>query len=1052
MIQNTDMGLESGTCNVCSAPCSSCMHLNRAFMGSKAEEFSDENCRLGEANQHSMGETSNMHSVNSSHDSLSENAESRRALSENYQDSKCLEGLDDSTSCISRVSNASLVSGSHQISSDRINISCSSASVSRLGAEGSRSGPSVGMSEILSSKDADIPENLSECCMENVDSSLTKERAPIIVSSEKSLADRDNPINGTAKVSVKIYPKSESDTDNNVGDAKDEDHKFSAHDGLHEKAEEQVKSQPQSEDESDDSDVVEHDIKVCDICGDAGREDLLAICSRCSDGAEHTYCMRERLQKVPEGDWLCEECKYAEETANQRLDVEEKIIHKVSSTSQICGKRPSESVEVATSSKRQALESSTGSPKSSSPKRIVSLSRESSFKSLDKGKVKPGRQIPIRNRPGGGDIELARSVSTGSRSQTAKSTLLKSSSFNNFNSKPRVKPFDEVVPQKQKGGGEHTSRNMDSPAGMISKSVSFKSSNLGRSSATESKVKMLSSKSGTAHDLKGSRNGKESGAFDRKFLSRVDRPLGCSTMASLVSTSKVDLNVTPRGETAKPSAVNNNRDFKVNQDGKLSSLSKSMSNISHRSPDPQVCSERTSTNVDETQQDGLPRSRETANQVDKTKDSCSDRVWSGVTDASKGPFCHKCKDFVHATECCIFGNTQEFGVEVSVTATSTSKEDIHKGNRLKAAIQAALLRRPEIQKKKEVPDQTDEFPTSGADLNCEITSQDQVLVSNKNSTSTAEINASQERLENSGFETSKCLSTYDLKQHSFSPTDFCSQPRKSDSVGPASGKPAVRDLPNHALAISRVLSKISAIPEYENIWQGVFQVHRSGKPPELYTGIQAHLSTCASPKVFEVVNKFLPEISLNEVSRLSTWPSQFNQGGAKEDNIALYFFAKDIESYERHYKGLLDHLIRNDLALKGIFDGFELLIFASNQLPENSQRWNMLFFLWGIFRGRRINHSDSAKKIFIPSLNVMSNENNFPTAVMTLSETRCSPKRMDEEPITCDTFGFTKSRYENQHQIYTKDSDKQFAIVPRNKFHWFIPERYCTCTWTIQRV
>jgi len=28
-------------------------------------------------------------------------------------------------------------------------------------------------------------------------------------------------------------------------------------------------------------------VKVCDICGDAGREDFLAICSRCADGAEH---------------------------------------------------------------------------------------------------------------------------------------------------------------------------------------------------------------------------------------------------------------------------------------------------------------------------------------------------------------------------------------------------------------------------------------------------------------------------------------------------------------------------------------------------------------------------------------------------------------------------------------------------------------------------------------------------------------------------------------------------------------------------------------------
>lgn len=60
----------------------------------------------------------------------------------------------------------------------------------------------------------------------------------------------------------------------------------------------------------------------------------------------------------------------------------------------------------------------------------------------------------------------------------------------------------------------------------------------------------------------------------------------------------------------------------------------------------------------------------------------------------------------------------------------------------------------------------------------------------------------------------------------------------------------------------------------------------------------------------------------------------------------------------------------------------------------------MLFFLWGIFRVRRINHSDSAKKICIPSLNVMPNED-FPTAVMTLSETSCSPTRMDEESIAC---------------------------------------------------
>lgn len=106
---------------------------------------------------------------------------------------------------------------------------------------------------------------------------------------------------------------------------------------------------------------------------------------------------------------------------NCGLDIEEKKNHKVSSTSQISGKRPSQSMEIATAAKRQALESSTGSPKASSPKRIVPLSRESSFKSMDKGKMKSGQQIPMCNHLGGNDTELARSLSTVPRGQNARS-------------------------------------------------------------------------------------------------------------------------------------------------------------------------------------------------------------------------------------------------------------------------------------------------------------------------------------------------------------------------------------------------------------------------------------------------------------------------------------------------------------------------------------------------------------------------------------------------------------------------------------------------------
>lgn len=164
--------------------------------------------------------------------------------------------------------------------------------------------------------------------------------------------------------------------------------------------------------------------------------------------------------------------------------------------------------------------------------------------------------------------------------------LLKSNSFNTLNSKPRVKPVDEVVPQKLKGPGENSSKNMETPSRIMGKSMSFKSTNLGRSSTAASKVKLLSSKSIPAQDMKGTRHAKEWGALDRKSLSRVDRSVVSSTTAaSVVSTPRGDQKNTGLCETSKPSLVSSNRDLKVNQDGKFS---KSMSSVGRKAVESQV--------------------------------------------------------------------------------------------------------------------------------------------------------------------------------------------------------------------------------------------------------------------------------------------------------------------------------------------------------------------------------------------------------------------------------------------------------------------------------
>ncbi|XP_075647763.1 protein PARALOG OF AIPP2 isoform X4 [Castanea sativa] len=1147
MSKKVHMRGESGTCNVCFEPCSSCMHLNRSLMGSKTEEFSDESCRVNVASQysvnesgtlyslknrasdslqHTTSETSNLLSVNSSHDSFSENADSKATLrssvvsdaledveivpkltsggtiaedqlsakpqfvldqrisSNMYDESKAVEGHDDNISSVSRANDANEAVRNHNR-----NINNSTASISSLGPEGSG----------------------KATCLNKLGSSVIPPSKDLDAGSSSPKVRRGRPVGGISEVSMKKYPKPEPETDKDSGDPPDEAMKSSDQDEHDDKSNEMVgltdmqepPLQSVSGDESDESDIVEQDVKVCDICGDAGREDLLAICSRCSDGAEHTYCMREMLQKVPEGDWLCEECKFAEESENQKQgsEVEEKKMDKLGSCTLVSGKRCAESIEVAPA-KRQALETGSGSPKPSSPSRIVtgspkpsspsrivtgspkpssprspkplspsrivsaspkplspsrivsaspkplsptkivSLSRDSSFKSIEKGKVKSAHQTSFGNHSSTDIPETARFPATGPRHLKGEGALLKSKSFNTLSSKPKVKLADEVIPPKQKGARDYNSLDMkEGPARMMSKSMSFRSSNSGRMNAAESKVKMLSSKSTHVQDVKGLKQAKERGTFERKHLSKLDRPLVSSTtITSSVSTPKLDQKLTSRGETSLPSYVSNNRDSKVVQtDGKLS-LSKVTSSLGRKGVEIPVTSggasstsgifgsaaeqklnlvspkdeplstyplntERPSNSADVSGQDGLPRSQETANQYEKTRESSTTRSRPTAISASKSVFCQKCKDSGHATEFCTIGTPQASGIDAS--AVRSSREESHEGNKLKAAIHAALLRRPEINRKKKVFDQPDELSTSSTEMNYELASQDQVLVSNKpkNIISTEGSHERQAVLGSSTSDSCKHAVVNNSKQFTLPPTDvFSSKVGDSDSAIISIGKHA-RELPSHTSTAMSSLLKTSAIPEYEYIWQGGFEVHKGGKLLDLCGGIQAHLSTCASPKVLEVVNKFPQKFPLHEVPRVSTWPSQFSENGAKEDNIALYFFAKDVESYERNYKSLLDSMIKHDLALKGNLDGVELLIFPSNQLPEKSQRWNMFFFLWGVFRGKRVSCIDSSKKLNIPSLNVLPPDKDIPSAVMTFPENLCAPRRIDEESAACIRSG-----------------------------------------------
>lgn len=69
----------------------------------------------------------------------------------------------------------------------------------------------------------------------------------------------------------------------------------------------------ESEDASDDSKDDMDDV-VCGKCKDGGDEDHLLLCEHCPV-AFHIYCLVPALERVPDGDWVCDTCLAKQQTA-----------------------------------------------------------------------------------------------------------------------------------------------------------------------------------------------------------------------------------------------------------------------------------------------------------------------------------------------------------------------------------------------------------------------------------------------------------------------------------------------------------------------------------------------------------------------------------------------------------------------------------------------------------------------------------------------------------------------------------------------------------------
>ncbi|XP_074276814.1 ASI1-immunoprecipitated protein 2-like [Silene latifolia] len=714
---------------------------------------------------------------------------------------------------------------------------------------------------------------------------------------------------------------------------------------------------------SPESDV-EEDVKVCDICGDAGREDLLAVCSRCSDGAEHTYCMREMLDKVPEVDWLCEECKHNELLEARQLDQSKKIgshernkplgrtcsllpdlslkldnkdpacdrlrLRNLSlsrqSSSKICGER----VDSCSTAKKQILESSVGSPTMSSPSRMAVLSKDVPFKILDNIKGKPSNQISTGTKITGEFSENAHSPTTNSP-HFVKGNFLKSNSFSSSNSRQNVKVSEDVLQKHSVDAKEGIGKSI----GPIGKSMSFKG--LGRSSSTEPKVKMLPADCAPFQDLKGPKHGKDRTSYERKNTIKLDNSLPGQIAADSTNRSSA----VSDGISTLP--VTSTRDYRnVQSDGKLPNLSNHAGHLTQKSSDIMRNigeAKKLSTGiVGSTYVNGTSNAVETKFNHLNTNDGLavsSSRPVDGSLNADgarsngQGSQNEKAPEKISGSSRqglnsgMVSGSRRRLPLDASALK---SKDGMPGENKLKAAIEAAMQKKQDILKKNKIPEKPVELPISNKQGNH---GGDAVSNHVRDPKSEEAMHEGDMDLHDINLDSSIQIPIIGEKPIKLYPADFEKSP-----------------------AGESVLT-VSAIPEQESIWQGGFEIHRNGKPPDMRGGFQAHMSLFASGKVHEMVGKFPKKIIFNEVPRPCAWPAQFKELGPREDHIALYFFAKDSESYMRSYKILVDYMMKHDLALRGNINGIELLVFPSNHLPHESKCWNALYFIWGVFRGRK---------------------------------------------------------------------------------------------------
>ncbi|KAL5723156.1 RING-type E3 ubiquitin transferase [Ranunculus cassubicifolius] len=161
-----------------------------------------------------------------------------------------------------------------------------------------------------------------------------------------------------------------------------------------------------------------------------------------------------------------------------------------------------------------------------------------------------------------------------------------------------------------------------------------------------------------------------------------------------------------------------------------------------------------------------------------------------------------------------------------------------------------------------------------------------------------------------------------------------------DHATPNSYKFGEEDLPNP--------------PAINALWKGSLKILGSDSD-EIYDGVQAYPPAKVLREAY-LVSKEMPQVlQFTLQPRADVWTGIFHAGSPSGLDIALYFWPDHL--YRESYNRLLELMEKQDLSMVSRLDSKELLIFTSRELPVESQRINMKFYLWGVFHSLEGCHS-----------------------------------------------------------------------------------------------